>query len=108
MSMSDNMSPVIRPIKRCWGSSPSASGSPRNVTTSKIGILAVCVSDVSGLTALPSPEFWKIATAGVPASCAPAAIATASPSLAAATYCRSGSSMARLINGFRKEQGTPA
>ncbi len=43
-------------------------------------------SEVSGLTALPSPEFWHITAVPRPASQAPAAIATASPSLAAPTY----------------------
>ena len=43
------------------------------------------LSEVSGLTALPRPEFWHITTVRRPASQAPAAIATASPSLAAPT-----------------------
>ena len=41
--------------------------------------------DVSGLTVFPRPEFWHITTVLRPASQVPAAIATASPSLAAAT-----------------------
>ena len=42
-------------------------------------------NDVNGLTALPNPEFWNITTAPRPASQAPEAMATASPSLAAGT-----------------------
>ena len=41
--------------------------------------------EVSGLTVLPRPEFWHITTVRRPASQAPAATATASPSLAAPT-----------------------
>ena len=50
-----------------------------------VGIANGAFSEVSGLTALPSPEFWQITTVRRPASQAPAAIATASPSLAAPT-----------------------
>mgnify|MGYP000379160179 CR=1 FL=1 len=39
-------------------------------------------SEVSGLTALPRPEFCIIATERRPPSAAPLAVATASPSLA--------------------------
>ena len=65
------------------------------------------LSEVSGLTALPSPEFWHITTVLRPASQAPAAMATASPSLAAPTYASARSLMTRLIIGVRNEQGTP-
>ena len=65
------------------------------------------LSDVSGLTALPSPEFWHITTVRRPASQPPAAMATASPSLAAPTYSSAASPMTRLISGVRYEQGTP-
>ena len=51
----------------------------------KIGNRKVYVRDVSGLTAFPSPEFCIIATLLEPPSEAPAANATASPSLAALT-----------------------
>lgn len=43
------------------------------------------LSEVSGLTALPSPLFCIITQAPWPPSQAPAATATASPSLAAPT-----------------------
>ena len=74
---------VIWPMKACCGSSAGPPGSPRSVTMSKIGKRNVSVSDVSGLTALPSPEFWNKTPAGRPPSSLPAAMATASPSLAA-------------------------
>ena len=43
------------------------------------------LSEVRGLTAFPSPEFWHMTTVFLPASHAPAATATASPSLVAPT-----------------------
>jgi hypothetical protein len=52
---------------------------------SNTGISKVCVSEESGLIALPRPEFWNMQTARFPPSSLPAAIATASPSLAAGT-----------------------
>ena len=66
------------------------------------------LSEVRGFTALPSPEFWHMTTVFRPASQAPAAMATASPSLVAPTYSRRGSPMTRLMIGVRNEQGTPA
>ena len=51
----------------------------------RVGMRKGAFSEVSGLTALPRPEFWHITTVRRPASQAPAAIATASPSLAAPT-----------------------
>ena len=45
----------------------------------------MALSDVSGLTALPRPEFWNITTLGIAPSSAPLAMATASPSFAAGT-----------------------
>ena len=66
------------------------------------------LSEVSGLTAFPRPEFWHITTVFLPASQAPAAMATASPSLVAPTYSSAGSLMTRLMIGVRNEQGTPA
>jgi hypothetical protein len=83
--MSSSSRGVMGPISSCCGSSAAPPGSARQVTTSSTGMRKVQVSDVSGLTALPSPEFWNIATARRPASEAPAAMATASPSLAAGT-----------------------
>jgi len=50
-----------------------------------VGIRKGAFSDVSGLTAFPSPEFWHMTTVCRPPSQAPAAMATASPSLAAPT-----------------------
>ena len=44
------------------------------------------LSEVRGFTALPSPEFWHMTTVFRPASQAPDAMATASPSLVAPTY----------------------
>ena len=64
-------------------------------------------SEVSGLTALPRPEFCIITIARLPPSSAPVAIATASPSFVAPMYVRSGASMTKLMNGFTYEQGTP-
>ena len=75
---------VIRPISSCCGSSPIP-GSPRRVTISKEGMRNGQLSDVSGLIMLPSPEFWHMTTVARPASQAPAAMPTASPSLAAPT-----------------------
>lgn len=84
---------VILPISSCCGSSCGPPGSPRNVTMRSDGILKIAFSDVSGETALPSPEFCIITTARRPPTSAPAAIATASPSFAAPMYERSGASM---------------
>lgn len=75
---------VIGPISACCGSSGTP-GWPRHVTIRSCGSLNVHVSDVSGLTALPSPEFCIIAIPRRPPSVAPATSATASPSLAADT-----------------------
>ena len=75
---------MIRPISSCCGSSFSP-GWPRQVTISRVGMRNGVLSEVSGLTALPRPEFWHITAVPRPASQAPAAIATASPSLAAPT-----------------------
>ena len=85
ISMASSRRGVMRPISSCWGSSAAPPGSPRQVTIIRTGRRKVQVSEVSGLTALPSPEFWNMATAPRPPSVAPAAIATASPSLAAPT-----------------------
>lgn len=76
------MAPVMLPISSCWGSSLSP-GAPRWVMISKTGMRNTQVSEVSGLTALPSPEFCIITTVGSPPSAAPAPMATASPSFAA-------------------------
>ena len=73
---------MTAPITSCWGSSGSP-GRPRQVVISSVGIRKGAFSEVSGFTALPSPEFWHTITVRRPASHAPAAIATASPSLAA-------------------------
>ncbi len=50
------------------------------------GMANVNASEVSGFTRLPKPEFWISTALRRPASSAPAAIASAPPSLAAATY----------------------
>jgi hypothetical protein len=55
------------------------------VTTRSVGIRNGKLSEVSGLTAFPRPEFWHMTTVFWPASQAPAAMATASPSLVAPT-----------------------
>ena len=83
-SISVSSSCVIRPITSCCGSSFSP-GSPRHVVMKRVGMRNGAFREVSGLTALPSPEFWHITTVRRPASQAPEAIATASPSLAAPT-----------------------
>jgi hypothetical protein len=75
---------------------------------SKTGILNTQFSELKGLMALPRPEFCIMATVLCPASAAPLAVATASPSFAEEIYVKSGSSMMLLIKGVRKEQGTPA
>ena len=75
---------VIWPISSCCGSSPMP-GWPRQVTMSSAGMRNGKLSEVSGFTALPSPEFWNITTLWRPGSQEPAAIPTASPSLAAPT-----------------------
>ena len=82
--MVSSNSGVIGPINSCCGSSVIP-GWPRHVTIIMVGILNGWFSDVSGLTVLPRPEFWHITTVFRPASQAPEAIATASPSLAAPT-----------------------
>ena len=76
--------PVTRPIRVCCGSS-GRPGSPRQVTISRVGMRNGWFSDVSGLTALPNPLFCIITAVPRPPSQAPAAMATASPSLAAPT-----------------------
>ena len=75
---------MISPISSCCGSSLMP-GSPRSVTTISVGMRNGQFSEVSGLTVLPSPEFWHITTVDRPASQAPDAMPTASPSLAAPT-----------------------
>ena len=72
-------------MSSCWGSS-WIPGWPRHVTMSSVGIRNGQLSDVSGLMVLPRPEFWHMTTVWRPVSQAPAAIATASPSLVAPTY----------------------
>ena len=52
---------------------------------SSTGMLKMALREVRGFTALPSPEFWNMTTPRMPPSQAPEAMATASPSLAAAT-----------------------
>ena len=75
---------VIRPISWCCGSSESP-GPARQVTIKSVGMRNGAFSDVIGLTALPRPEFCNMTAVRRPASQAPEAIATASPSLAAVT-----------------------
>src|SRR5262249_62326800 len=82
-------------------------GRPRQLVMTSTGILNGAVREVSGLTALPSPEFWNRTAAGRPPSSAPQATATASPSLAAATYSTSGASITTLISGASPEHGVP-
>ena len=82
--MTESRSCVMRPISACCGSS-GMPGSPRHVEIIRVGMRNGSFNDVSGFTALPRPEFWHITTVRRPASHAPAAIATASPSLAAPT-----------------------
>ena len=60
ISMVSSIAGVIGPISACCGSSATP-GWPRQVTISSCGRRNVQVSDVSGLTALPSPEFCIIA-----------------------------------------------
>jgi hypothetical protein len=79
--MVSNMRPVMRPISSCCGSSFTP-GAPRCVQIKSSGIRKTWVREVSGLTALPSPEFWIMTAAGLPPIAAPAAVATASPSFA--------------------------
>ena len=79
----------MAPIRWCCGSSFGPPGSPRNVVISRIGMRNVWVSDVRGLSALPSPEFWCMETPRTPPSSAPATSATASPSFDAPTYLNS-------------------
>ncbi len=78
---------VTGPISACCGSSATP-GCPRHVTISNCGRRNVHVSEVSGLTALPRPEFCIIVTPRRPPcapSVTPAISATASPSFAADT-----------------------
>ena len=84
---------VIAPMSSCCGSSCGPPGSPRSVTMSSTGIRKTALSEVSGETALPRPEFCIITIARLPASSAPVPIATASPSFVAPMYVRSGESM---------------
>jgi hypothetical protein len=87
ISMVLSMSGVIGPIKACWGSS-AIPGCARQVTINNCGSRKVQVSEVSGLTALPNPEFCIMAmprpygALASPASATPAMSATASPSFA--------------------------
>ncbi len=104
--MDVSMSWVIRPISSCWGSS-GRPGRPRQVTRSRTGRRRVWQSEVSGLTVLPRPEFWRMTTGRRPARTAPAARATASPSLAAMTYSCGCSASRQEMTGPRNEQGTP-
>ena len=60
ISIVSSISGVIGPISACCGSSGTP-GWPRQVTISSCGRRKVQVSEVSGLTALPSPEFCIIA-----------------------------------------------
>ncbi len=82
-----SMSGVIGPINACCGSS-AMPGCARQVTINNCGNRKVQVSEVSGLTALPSPEFCIMAiprpyaALASPASATPAISATASPSFA--------------------------
>jgi len=85
MRISSSIPVVMGPISACCGSSFGPPGSPRSVTMRRMGSSKMAFSEVSGLTALPSPEFWNIATARWPPSCAPVAMATASPSFVAGT-----------------------
>ena len=84
MLMAESRRWMTSPMTLCCGSS-GIPGCPRQVVTSRVGMRNGASSDVSGLTALPSPEFWQSTTVCRPASHAPAAIAIASPSLAAPT-----------------------
>jgi hypothetical protein len=80
--MSSSSAGVIGPISACCGSSATP-GSPRQVTISSCGKRKVQDREVSGLTALPSPEFCIIEMpCAPPASVTPAINATASPSFA--------------------------
>ena len=85
ISMASSKRSMDRPISPCCGSSFSP-GWPRQVTTRSVGIRNVQLSEVSGLTRLPRPEFWHMTTVFRPPSQAPAAMPAASPSLAAPTY----------------------
>jgi hypothetical protein len=80
-------------MSSCCGSSWAPPGSPRSVVITSTGTLKIMLREVSGLTVLPKPEFWNITTARLPPRSAPEAMATASPSLAAPMYERSGASM---------------
>jgi hypothetical protein len=80
-------------MSSCCGSSCAPPGSPRSVVITSVGTLKIMLSEVSGLTVLPKPEFWNITTERCPPRSAPAAMPTASPSLVAPTYRRSGASM---------------
>ena len=75
---------MIRPISSCCGSS-WIPGWPRQVTIRSVGIRNGKLREVRGFTMFPSPEFWHMTTVRRPASHAPAASATASPSLVAPT-----------------------
>jgi hypothetical protein len=79
--MRSSIAGVTGPISACWGSSATP-GWPRQVTISNCGRRKVQVSEVKGLTALPSPEFCIMVMPRFPASAMPAISATASPSLA--------------------------
>nr|WP_239648721.1 hypothetical protein [Nocardiopsis chromatogenes] len=74
---------TTRPIHRCCGSPGPASGHPRMLTSPSSPIRYGSTSEVSGLTRLPKPEFWAITPARTPDRAAPAAVASAVPSLAA-------------------------
>jgi hypothetical protein len=87
ISMVSSIAGVTGPISACCGSSATP-GWPRHVTISNCGKRKVHVSEVNGLTALPSPEFCIMVTPRRPfraPSVTPAINATASPSLAADT-----------------------
>ena len=97
---------VICPINSCCGSSRNPI-SPLRVQITRTGILNGKFKDVSGLTALPKPEFCIIAIPLLFPSQTPDAIATASPSLLAGMYSNLSFDITSLIKGVRKEQGTP-
>ena len=59
--MASSRAPVIWPISSCCGSS-WIPGWPRHVTMRSVGMRNGKLSEVSGLTALPRPEFWHIIT----------------------------------------------
>ena len=67
---------VICPMSSCWGSSWGPPGSPRRVVITSDGTLKIMLSEVSGFTVFPKPEFWNITMDRTPPRSAPAAMAT--------------------------------